>query len=343
MSDPAPQRIRVTCPHCGAKAKAPLEYAGRKVKCASKECGQSFQIPAAEAASPDKQPTPAAAKPTPKPKAAKPAPPKPAAKPAPPKPKATPPEDEGPLFDNDFLSELEREAPRPSTGVFQETVASNPGLIRFNPLQWWKYQPLGLIAGVGSAALVLLIWLGLVLSGHSGTLATKDGGATPIWLFSPAILGTLAYFTWNKSHKFRRGDANPGIVVSLEPALIAVPTDLSQGVGEYLAVKILPIKLKSSCGKPLEIGSVVPTIAYYGAPHNKHAEHWSDFYPDPAEYATGDQATLERLAASFPEEQYAFLHEALQLIERPYAPGLYALWEAPGKAIGRKINNKNDY
>jgi hypothetical protein len=304
-----PAKIRVECPHCGAVASAPAEYAGRRVKCANTACRQSFDVPAAKPVV-----TQAARK----------------AAPA-----------ANPFTDDDFDEPVNQSA-RPM-GSYLSAVASNPGRVRFNPLQWWRHQPLGFVLGAGGALFFLLLWLGLVMSGHSGTIANKQGGQTPLWLFSPAILATLAIFTWNQARRFSMGDANPGVVVALNPTLIAVPTDLTLGHDEYPVIKILKVNMKTADGKPLEIGSRVPTIAVYQIPKEKTAGHWGDFLPLPAEYATNDSAVLRRLLASFPKEQYEFLQQALKWIEQPLQPGLYALWEAPGKRAGRRIKRGKDF
>ncbi|QDU91534.1 hypothetical protein Pla175_49630 [Pirellulimonas nuda] len=224
-----------------------------------------------------------------------------------------------------------------------DSLASNPGKVPFNPLRWYRHQPLGLIVGGGVAALALALWLGLSLAGMKASIPTKDGGETPIWLFAPASLATMAFYAWLAARKFNSGDANPGVVVSLSPALLAVPTDLTQGGGSYPVVKIVPIKLKASGGQPLQLGTRVATVATYAMPPNKHAGHWSDFYPYPAEYATGDPQALQRLLASFTQTQYEFLQQALTRIERPFKPGLYAMWETPDKPAGRRISKAADF
>lgn len=304
-----PAKIRVQCPHCGAVASAPAEYAGRRVKCANTACRQSFDVPVPNPITPQSPREPAGSS--------------------------------NPFTDDDF--DEPRSSQAESTASYSSAVASNPGQVRFNPIQWWRHQPLGFVLGVGGAVFFVLLWLVLVTSGHTGTIANKEGGQTPLWIFSPAILATLAFFTWNQARRFKMGDANPGVVVALNPTLIAVPSDLTLGYNEYPVVKILKVNMKTADGKPLEIGSRIPTIAVYQIPKEKTAGHWSDFLPLPAEYATNDSSVLHRLLASFPKEQYDFLQQALKLIEQPLKPGLYAMWEASGKRAGRRIAKWSDF
>jgi hypothetical protein len=298
-------RISVVCPHCGARAKAPAHYVGRRVKCAAATCGQSFVVPPADA-------------------------------PTEPAPSST-------TADNAYLAGSEIHERVPVANPTGETFASNPGQVPFNLLRYWRHKPLGILLGGGFAVVTLVVWLALVASGHSGAIPTKDGGETPIWLFGLAALATTAYFGWLESRKFRSGDANPGIVVSLNPTLIAVATDLTQGEGEFPAVKILKINMTTQAGRPLAVGMVVPTVAVYASAPNSGAGHWGDFYPQPAEYATADPQVLERLIDSFPRWQLDFLRAAIKTIKQPFAPGLYAMWPAPGKPPGRRIKSGKDF
>lgn len=223
------------------------------------------------------------------------------------------------------------------------TEASSPGGISFNPLCYWRYRPFFAVLAVGFAMLMVGVWAVLVLSGHKGSIPTKDGGETPIWLFAPASLGTLGFYTWLKARKFQTGDANPGVVVSLVPVLIAVQTDLTKGGGKFPAVKIVRVNLDSSNGEPLQLGTRVSTVSNYFDTAGKGAPHWGDFDPEPAEYSTSRKSSLSRLASSFNKQQYASLAHSLKLISQPYRPAIYAMWSADGKKPGRKIRTKDDF
>jgi len=307
MSDqPEQQPIRVTCPHCGAAAKAPASYVGRKVKCAAEGCRQSFTIAIPET----------------------------------PPPVQTAVADE--LAGNQFLADQPPERVKQSRWL-RTTQASNPGEVPMNPLRWWRHQPLWPALGIGFTVLIFALCLGLSMAGKKASITNKRGGETPLWIFGPAGLLTVGFYTWNSSRKLQSGDANPGVVVSLNPTLIAVATDLTQGGGEFPAVKILRINLTHSGDQPLELGSPVPTVATYAQSPIKDAGHSGDFYPVPAEYATGDQQVIQRLLDSFSPDHYRLVEHALEQLQQPYRPGLYALWEAPGKPIGRRIAKQKDF
>jgi hypothetical protein len=64
---------------------------------------------------------------------------------------------------------------------------------------------------------------------------------------------------WKKvSEHLMYGCANPGIVLPLDPMLIAVSTDLTMGEVEYPVVRIIQKKLLSLCGKPPRVGTFGP-------------------------------------------------------------------------------------
>ncbi|MEM9186856.1 MAG: DUF3239 domain-containing protein [Planctomycetota bacterium] len=309
MVDPqAGDTIRVACPHCGATAKAPRAYLGRKVRCRSAECAAAFVLVAPEAERAAREPA-----------------------------AAIDLEDEW-----DPPAEPAFQPPRKPTGA-KGTFASNPAEIRLNFLRWVRHKPLIPAIGVVSCLFIVGLWAVLTAAGMKASIPTKDGGETPIWLFGPACLAGAAVLMRFGMPNFGSGDANPGVVVSVQPTLLAVPTDLTQGVGEFPAVKIVRINLVESGGAPIELGSRVPTVAHYADAHSKHANHWSDFYPVPVEYATGDPSAVDRLLRSFPNDQYELLDHALACIEQPYQAGLYALWPAPGKKPGRRIKGKADF
>lgn len=224
-----------------------------------------------------------------------------------------------------------------------KTAASNPGRLPFNPLCYWRYRPFFAALAVGVAILFVVIWAILIFNGHSGSIPTKDGGATPIWLFAPATLLTLGFYTWLIARKFQTGDANPGVVVSLDPTLVAVRTDLSKGDGDFPALKIVRVSLVSTNGEPLQIGTRISTVSNYFDTAGRDALHWGDFDPEPAEYATGDDSSLNRLASSFSKQQYLAIAKSLKLVSKPYQPGLYAMWNADGKTPGRRIQTKDDF
>ena len=231
--------------------------------------------------------------------------------------------------DNPFLDTPPPPA-LPPTGLTmsQGSYASNPGKLRVNPLRWILHKPtwpivLALLF-VGSVALVSF-WPGFLTG------------------FALLFGGAFNFFYWRRvSDHFRYGCANPGIVVSLDPTLIAVSTDLTMGEGKYPVIKIIEANLTKSAGEPLKVGSLLPTVALYNHPANDDHPHWSDFDPLPADYVTGNVAKVLMVLATFTHEDIDELKSGLKHIKQPYEPGLYVLWPEAGKQLGRLADFNQD-
>ena len=132
---------------------------------------------------------------------------------------------------------------------------------------------------------------------------------------------TLLYF-YDRFRHFMRGDGNPGIVLALNPTLVAVATDMSKDDEPFRAVKVFETNLKTWCGMPLEVGSVIGTIAQYsGAAGNQG--HFADFNPLPATLATNNEAHLLSLVDSFDRDQYQQSSNGIKRLQQPYRPGLF--------------------
>jgi len=188
--------------------------------------------------------------------------------------------------------------------------ASNPGGLSVERIRWFSSYPAWPLIWLLSAALFLI----LALSAH--------------WLFwIPVVLLVLMnWMYWKKvSEHFMYGCANPGIVVSLDPMLIAVATDLTKGDGEYPVVRIIRKELSSICGKPPQVGALVPTVALYYASSNPDQSHWETFDPRPVDCATSDLSEAQRIANSFSKEDIEELKRWLSQVPKPYKPGLYPI------------------
>src|SRR5206468_1072325 len=132
-----------------------------------------------------------------------------------------------------------------------------------------------------------------------------------LWFLIP-----LAFFTWaNRLYwtslirKFAHGDANPGVVVAVQPTLVAVFTDLTTGRGNFPAVKISQCPLRRISGQKPQIGLRLATTAVYGGDFNK--ESWTDFYPVAIETGSGNRQANAEVLASFAEEAWQKLATAL--------------------------------
>ena len=198
--------------------------------------------------------------------------------------------------------------------------ASNPGRLRVSVLRWLTFKPKwpSIWFGVGLLSIVAASWL------H--------------WLFwipsTLLILLNVLYWIRVREH-FWGGDANPGLVVSVDPLLVAVATDLTQGVGAYPAVKVFEASLPRMGGERPEVGSRIATVSLY-SPGMNDAPHWGDFIPHPAQYATGDDGRIEELMQTFSAGDWSRLQRCLKQVPKPYRPGLYMIDEESGRAVARE-------
>ncbi|MEI6193118.1 MAG: DUF3239 domain-containing protein [Verrucomicrobiota bacterium] len=100
-----------------------------------------------------------------------------------------------------------------------------------------------------------------------------------LFLLMPVLVLNVLYWIRIKEF-FAKGDANPGIIIQLNPVLIAVATDLVQHSGSYPAIKVISTQLKSFMGQPPQVGMAVPTVALYYRPLDKNCPHWADLIRD---------------------------------------------------------------
>ena len=190
-----------------------------------------------------------------------------------------------------------------------DCVASNPGRLQVNYLRWFIHKPTW-----------PLLWAGLALFGIVGALYLHWS----LWFLATLLLVcNLLYWVSVRMH-FWNGDANPGFVVSDDPVLIAVATDLTKGVEAYPAVKIFRARFRHTDGRPPRLDDRVATVSGY-SPGGADLPHWADFDPLPAEYATGNPVAISALMASFTADDWERLGRFLKQVPQPYRTGLYMI------------------
>ncbi|QDU95922.1 DUF3239 domain-containing protein [Lignipirellula cremea] len=192
-----------------------------------------------------------------------------------------------------------------------DSWASNPGRLRANPFQYCLHYPLW----PAVYGLMFVGFLPLIFAVH--------------WLFCcVSITGLILLIReWFvvRQH-FWCGCVNPGVVVSLNPMLIAVCTDLSKGSGTYLAVKVIRSRLDRIQGQPPQIGTRVATVALYdGAPIDLGKPAWHTFYPVPVECVTTDLADMQGVLASISATDWQDLSTCLAQVPQPFRTGLYRM------------------
>lgn len=151
------------------------------------------------------------------------------------------------------------------------------------------------------------------------------------WLVITLILGAIAiyhYKTWVEywawlEERFQYGDANPAIIVSIEPyIMLAISTDLKKGIGKYPIIKLSGQNNlhKARLAKNIFVGARLATVALYQRTPPE-VPYWGDFYPLPIDYVTTDQ----KLLSTFFEKEWIALEGAIKTLPQPYVQGLYRI------------------
>lgn len=176
-------------------------------------------------------------------------------------------------------------------------VASNQGNVNISFWRWAKRYPLwpALLIGSSLASLALIF------------LVSK------MFLIAVPLALLANYFYWHRVREhFLYGDANPGVVVSTAPLLIAVRTDMTKGEGEYPMVRILQERPCDAWGSAPAAGTRVATIGLYAEGDEERAPHWGRFEPRPVEPVAKSPDDARRLLESFAPEQWERLERALE-------------------------------
>jgi len=197
------------------------------------------------------------------------------------------------------------------------TVSSLPGQIRAQYLTWLRCFP-------GEGATMDIMVIGGFVTALVLMLVVAHGMfyLAAVYLFA-AVRALHKRFAGVQRH-FRNGCLCPGKVVSVEPYLVAVYTDMRCGKDSWPVVKIVKQPLQRSRGPRKQIGDRVPTVALY---HGKYQKlHWNDFSPiavccvtdDPREVATA----IERIGSDT-DDGWRKLDRFLEQAPTPFEPGLH--------------------
>lgn len=217
--------------------------------------------------------------------------------------------------------QLQRELRRSREAT--NTSASNPGMLRVNYLQYAKAYPRWPMIWVG----------GLILSLACCVVSLWFAIAAAFFAFS-----TWFYFSRLKS-QFVAGCVNPGIVVSMDPPLVAIYTDLTKGGNEFPVVKIESHPVHKMSTGPAAKGQQLTTVAFYESMEDE-LEHWTDFTPRLTACATTDRRVIQKQLKSIDDEDWEHLKAALKQVERPLTTGLYRYY--PDHALDRQFELHED-
>lgn len=192
--------------------------------------------------------------------------------------------------------------------IMNDAVASNRARASINRLCFIWYYPKWPLIWIGSLSVTGLL------------------SAWSPWFLVLAVptLGLNLLYWVRVQEFFSHGNARPGLVLQLNPTLVAVATDLTQGWGSYPAIKVIRTRLKRSMGRRLRPGSRLPTVALYKRSLDPMCPHWEDFFPRPLECATWNKRMVARIMATFSEIDWQTLEQSVQQLPS-WEPGLYML------------------
>jgi Protein of unknown function (DUF3239) len=150
-------------------------------------------------------------------------------------------------------------------------------------------------------------------------------------LVALSVFANSLYWVYVKEHY--TADSNGGVVVSVDPPLVAVLTDLAVAGGSYPAIKIIKYKVK----RKISIGDKVATVSTYKWPEEINQHYWDDFFPWPVEYATNNAADIKKELDGYSSDDWCNLSIAIDQLDKPYKVGLFRV-ELRGGEWARKTS-----
>jgi hypothetical protein len=176
-------------------------------------------------------------------------------------------------------------------------LASQPAGVRVSLWRWVRRYPKWPVILVGS----------LVLSVLACFLVD-----VPL-----ALLPNIYYWNRVREH-FLHGDANPGIVVSSSPLLIAVWTDMRKEEGStYPMLRVFEEPPAEEWDGSPAVGTRVATAALYGIGDDEGTPYWESFEPRPVEPVAASAEEARALLESFEPERWERLQAAVAELGTP--------------------------
>lgn len=185
-------------------------------------------------------------------------------------------------------------------------LASNPGGISVDVLCWIRHYPKWPMIFLGALVLgvVLANWL------HAS-----------MWLLVGLVL-VKGWLYWQRvSEHFKYGCITPAVVISSNPLIIAVSTDLTKGSDEYPAIKIIEVSIGLVNGEAPKIGKKLVVISLYGG--SDDLPYWEDFDPQLIDCATNDADIIQAAMESIEDYEWQDLKSGLKQVPRPLECGLF--------------------
>ncbi len=228
--------------------------------------------------------------------------------------------------------------PKHTETLDDSTYASNPGGLRVNYLYWLRsfptepiilIVPLVIITGFAFLINCVFLWafFDILLTGKGwnslfGALFGIAVMDAMFWFFIAPWRDRLLFLINHIREQFLYGCVNPGIVVSTNPPLVAVCTNLSTGKIQHHVIKILPQPLRWLKNGVPSVGTRLASVALYQG--SLHKASWDDFHPIVVDCVTGNRADIKRVFQSISEVEWQTLEVGISYL-RTKKPGLYSL------------------
>lgn len=173
------------------------------------------------------------------------------------------------------------------------TIPTYQGDMKLNIIQWTKFN----FRKVADPIIFMIIGYLMMVRIH--------------WFFGIILIAALLYSIWYwlmASNRFKGGDMNPGKVISLNPTLVAVASDMRKFTGDFPILKIIQTKLPKEDQK---IGKVIPTVALYN--DNPHGyPFWAEFHPVPVIHGIKDRNHIQQILTNFSKVSMDSLDEYIE-------------------------------
>jgi hypothetical protein len=210
----------------------------------------------------------------------------------------------------------------------QPALGYNPAGLHLPWSRRLRYFPIQAV--FGALAMALLTY---ALAEKIHAALFNRHGLTPqlLVLAVVATAGFIAFWYGARRH-FIIGDLNPAVVVSVNPPLAAVFTDLGKQppYPAYPIIKVVSVRLSGRDGEPPpQVGEKLVVVSVYFADARPGAPAWANINPIPAYVATGDPQTHRALAEHLGESQWDELNAYLSQVRKPYRKGLFRLRPRP--------------
>ena len=197
--------------------------------------------------------------------------------------------------------------------VASDTYASNPGQLAVNPFVWSRSKPKWPLL-LGGAFLISVLPF------------AKGFGWLPLVRSLLLLIVNVVYWLRIYEH-FKRGDSAPGKIISLDPPLVAVATDLSKGNGIFPVLKVTKHQKGLLRRIADDFGAEIPTVSLFKHSEKKESPHWDNVFPLPAQFATSSQVKIETAMNTFHPDEWKVLADGIRQLPKPYSPGLYRINE----------------